>query len=60
MKSVTPGFAWMIRIALLLALLVPITWSQSENAMLVERTFAYPSEVVKSALDRVARNDCKH
>ena len=53
MKSVTPGFAWMIRIALLLALLVPITWSQSENAMLVERTFAYPSEVVKSALDRV-------
>jgi hypothetical protein len=54
MKTVAPAFAWMIRITLMLALLAPITWSQSENAMSVERTFAYPSEVVKSALDRVA------
>ena len=54
MKKVTPRLAWMIRIALLLALLVPSTWSQSENAMSVDRTFAYSSDVVKSALDRVA------
>ena len=54
MKTVTAAVAWMIRIALSLALLAPITWSQSENAMSVDRTFAYPSDVVKSALDRVA------
>jgi hypothetical protein len=54
MKRVPPALAWMVRITLMLALLAPITWSQSENAMSVERTFAFPADVVKSALDRVA------
>ena len=54
MRRVKPGFAWMIRIAFIFVLLVPATWGQSESPMSGERTFAYPSDVVKSALDRVA------
>src|ERR1700751_5875628 len=54
MKKVTPAIAWMIRSAFVLVLLAPISWSQSENAMTVERTFAYSPDLVRSALDRVA------
>jgi hypothetical protein len=54
MKRVNLGFTWMISIVFVVALLAAATWGQSENPMSVERTFAYPPDVVKSALDRVA------
>ena len=54
MNKVTPVVAWMIRGAFVLVLLAPILLAQSENTMTVERTFAYPPDAVKAALDRVA------
>jgi hypothetical protein len=54
MKMITRPAAWMVRSALVLMLLTPILWCQAENAVPVERTFAYPPDIVKSALARVS------